>query len=72
MLSLPPDIPLPALDIVEGDHDLPDAEEGEDLPTLRPEQEYRELVKEERNETEVTEMDDDEAINNDEAPNAPD
>ncbi len=81
LARLPFDMPLPALDSVrenrafekaEGDPDLPDQEEAEDLPTLRPEEEDAEVVEEERNEMEVADMDDDEAINNNEAPMAPD
>ncbi len=81
LASLPPDMPVPARDSVrenrafgeaEGDPDLPDAEEAEDLPMLRPEEEDAEVVEEERKETEATDMDEEEAINNNEASNAPD
>jgi hypothetical protein len=80
--SLSPDIQLPAVTSVkenrafeemEGDLDLPDAEEAEDLPPWGPEEEEdAEVVEAEQNEMLATDMDDDEAINNGEAPNAPD
>ena len=59
LTSLPPDMPMPAVTTVrggrafeegEGDPDLPDVDEAEDLPTLRPEEEEAEVAEEERNE----------------------
>ncbi len=56
LASLPPDMPVPARDSVrenrafeeaEGDPGIPDAEEAEDLSTLRPEEEDAEVVEEE-------------------------
>jgi hypothetical protein len=57
LASLPPDMPLKAHNSVrenrnfkeaKGNPDLPDAEEADDLPTLRPEEEDTEVVKEEQ------------------------
>jgi hypothetical protein len=65
LVSLPPDMPLPAVTTVresrafeeaEGDPDLPDADKAEDLPTLRPEEEEAEVAEEERNEIEATDI----------------
>jgi hypothetical protein len=63
--SIPPDIPLPAQEnvrgiaMVEADADVQEAEEHEDLPVLRPEEEDAE-VEEERNGGEAEENADDE------------